>query len=167
MAEEIKNGGREDQIGPESPGAPPATEQTAGSPPEQGPVGPAQSEPGDVVVNFDKTNESMDQDRAAEQAKVEGKEADTPAVEGELPEQPTPGADGQSVEDGPGLPADGTPTLKVNGKSTKVIDIGIGNRPSAVDDREPWEKTKEELDAEKRKPKRGKPPKAKTGPEVD
>lgn len=68
----------------------------------------------------------------------------------------------------PALPDGDTPTLKVDGKSTKIIDIGTpGDRSSEVDDREPWEKTQEELDAEKKKAKRGRPPKAKTGPEAD
>lgn len=165
----------------------PNPEEIGGPPPEPGTDnGHAQSEPGDVVVDFDKINELMAQRRAAERAKVEARETDAPAVEGDTPEPPPPGSDSQQEhegghdEDTPGAPTPtkdengpalldrDTPTLKADGKSTKVIDIGApGDRSGGVDDREPWEKTQEELDAEKKKPKRGRPPKAKTGPEAD
>lgn len=165
----------------------PSPEEIGGPPPEPGTDnGPAQNEPGNMVVDFDKINELMAQRRAAERAKVEARETDAPAVEGDTPEPPSPGSDGQQEhegghdedtpgaptptkdEDGPALPDGDAPTLKVDGKSTKVIDIGTpGARSGEVDDREPWEKTQEELDAEKKKPKRGRPPKAKTGQEAD
>ena len=165
----------------------PSPEEIGGPPPEPGTDnGPAQNEPGNMVVDFDKINELMAQRRAAERAKVEARETDAPAVEGDTPEPPSPGSDGQQEhegghdedtpgaptptkdEDGPALPDGDAPTLKVDVKSTKVIDIGTpGARSGEVDDREPWEKTQEELDAEKKKPKRGRPPKAKTGQEAD
>lgn len=186
MADENKDVAQEEQVTPDSYDAPLAPGQAAGGPPEQGPASPAQPEPGDVVVDFDKINELIDQRRAAERAKVEARETDAPAVEGDTPEPPSPGLDSPQEhegghdedtpgaptptkdEDGPALPDGDTPTLKVDGKSTKVIDIGTpGARSGEVDDREPWEKTQEELDAEKKKPKRGRPPKSKTGQEAD
>lgn len=119
-------------------------------------------EPGDVVVDFDKINELMAQRRAAERAKVEARETAEPVVEGDPLEQSP-----QPEDDAPALPADDAPVPGVDGKSAKVIDIGPENHPGRVDDREPWEKTLEELAAEKPKPKRGRPPKAaKSGPEA-
>lgn len=138
-------------------------EELGGTPPEPGADnGPAQPEPGDVVVDFDKINELMAQRRAAERAKIEARETAEPVVEGDPLEQSP-----QPEDDAPALPADDAPVPGVDGKSAKVIDIGPENHPGGVDDREPWEKTLEELEAEKPKPKRGRPPKAaKSGPEV-
>lgn len=141
----------------------PGPEELGATPPEPGKDnGPIQPEPGDVVVDFDKINELMAQRRAVERAKVEARETAEPAVEGEPLEQSA-----QPGDDAPALPADDAPVLGGDGKSAKVIDIGPENHPGGVDDREPWEKTLEELEAEKPKPKRGRPPKAaKSGPEA-
>ena len=70
-------------------------EELGGTPPEPGADnGPAQPEPGDVVVDFDKINELMAQRRAAERAKVEAKENTEPVVEGNpLEQSPQPGDD--------------------------------------------------------------------------
>ena len=133
MADEKKGAGPKEPIvpespAPESPGNPPVPERTA----EQGAIpgmgdGPAQPEPGDVVVDFEKINELMAEKRAAARDVVEHEE--TPA-----PEAETPG----------GGPAGPVPPDKVAG----------------MDDREPWEKTSAELEAEQKKPRRGRPPKA-------
>lgn len=151
----------------------PNPEEIGGPPPEPGTDNdPAQGEPGDVVVDINKINELMAQRRAAARAQVEqgGEGGHTTGPE-ETPGGPDPTPEHTGDEATPGAPTpskDGdTPTLKVDGKSTKGIDTGApGNRSGEVDDREPWEMTREELD-EKQKSRRGRPPKTKTGPEAD
>ena len=143
--------------------SPPADQENAGTPvastAEEHVDHP---EPSDVVVDFDKINELMAQRRAAERAKVEARETAERVVEGDSLEQSA-----QPVADAPVLPADDAPVPRVDGKSAKVIDIGPENHPGGVDNREPWGKTLEELEAEKPKPKRGRSPKAaKPGPEA-
>ena len=139
MADEKKGVGPEEPIvpespAPESPGGGPVPERAA----EQGVIpgmgdGPAQPEPGDVVVDFEKINELMAEKRAAARDAVEHEE--TPAPE-------------------PGTPADG-PSGPVP-----------PDKGAAPDDREPWEKTSAELEAEQKKTRRGRPLKAEK-PEKD
>ena len=76
MADEKLNTGPGEEKFPEAP-APvtvdepqaPAPEQTAAPTPQQ--EGPAQPEPGDVVVSFDKINELMNEKRQTARAEVE------------------------------------------------------------------------------------------------
>lgn len=76
MADEKLNTGPGEEKLPEAP-APvtvdepqaPAPEQTAAPTPQQ--EGPAQPEPGDVVVSFDKINELMNEKRQTARAEVE------------------------------------------------------------------------------------------------
>ena len=80
MADEKLNTGPGEEKFPEAP-APvtvdepqaPAPEQTAAPTPQQ--EGPAQPEPGDVVVSFDKINELMNEKRQTARAEVEKEEA--------------------------------------------------------------------------------------------
>lgn len=80
MADEKLNTGPGEEKLPEAP-APvtvdgpqaPAPEQTAAPTPQQ--EGPAQPEPGDVVVSFDKINELMNEKRQTARAEVEKEEA--------------------------------------------------------------------------------------------
>ena len=80
MADEKLNTGPGEEKLPEAP-APvtvdepqaPAPEQTAAPTPQQ--EGPAQPEPGDVVVSFDKINELMNEKRQTVRAEVEKEEA--------------------------------------------------------------------------------------------
>lgn len=135
MADEEKNTGQGEQIKLDIPNAPPTPDLTDGPPssPEQG--GPAQPEPGDVVVDTSKIDELMAKRRAAAREAVE-QSGEAPAVPGEgnkAAEAPAPTQEGEKGED----------------------------------HREPWEKTQAELDEEQKKPRRGRPPKAKTGPEAD
>ena len=114
MAEEKKNQGPAqpvvtEPLSPEAPGAPAGDASVKD--------GPAQPGPGDVVVDFEKINELMAEQRAAARNAVEHEE--TPA--------PEAGAPAVSPEE---------------------------------DTRAPWEKTQDELNAEQKKPRRGRPPKA-------
>ena len=80
MADEKLNTGPGEEKLPEAP-APvtadglqaPAPEQAAAPTPQQ--EGPAQPEPGDVVVSFDKINELMNEKRQTARAEVEKEEA--------------------------------------------------------------------------------------------
>ena len=80
MADEKINTGPGEEKLPEAPASvtadgpqTPAPEQAAASMPQQ--EGPAQPEPGDVVVSFDKINELMGEKRQAARAEVEKAEA--------------------------------------------------------------------------------------------
>ena len=132
----------------------PTPEETGSPPPEQGADnGPAQGEPGDVVVDFNKINELMAQRRAAARAEVEqsGDGEHTPTPEETL-DGPGPEPEHSGDE---GAPSGPVPTKDKGGPVKKP------------DDREPWEKTSKELDAQKQKPRRGRPPKSeKSGPEA-
>lgn len=120
----------------------PSPDLTAGAP-SQEQAGATVSEPGDVVVSFDKIEELMAERRAAardtvEQAEPAAPEVAVPAVE--QAEPPTPEA-----------PAPG--------------------QPEKAAEQAPEEKPQEEVAAEQKKPRRGRPPKAEkteqTAPESD
>lgn len=127
------------------------TPEEIGAPPHEPGTGnaPAQGEPGDVVVDFNKINELMGQRRAAARAQVEqgGEGEHSPGPE-ETPEH-------TGDEGSPALSDGNTPTKNEGAPAQKP------------DDQEQGEKPREGLDTEERKPKRGRPPKAKTGPEAD
>ena len=101
MADEKLNTGPGEEKLPEAP-APvtvdepqaPAPEQTAAPTPQQ--EGPAQPEPGDVVVSFDKINELMNEKRQTARAEVEKEEA---AKEPEEKTQEEPPAVGDNIYD--------------------------------------------------------------------
>ena len=98
MADEKLNTGPGEEKLPESP-APvtadgpqaPAPEQTAAPTPQQ--EGPAQPEPGDVVVSFDKINELMNEKRQTARAEVEKEEAAKEPEEKTQEEPPAAGDD--------------------------------------------------------------------------
>ena len=98
MADEKLNTGPGEEKLPEAP-APvtvdepqaPAPEQTAAPTPQQ--EGPAQPEPGDVVVSFDKINELMNEKRQTARAEVEKEEAAKEPKEKTQEEPPTAGDD--------------------------------------------------------------------------
>ena len=69
----------------------PAPEQTAAPTPQQ--EGPAQPEPGDVVVSFDKINELMNEKRQTARAEVEKEEAAKEPEEKTQEEPPAAGDD--------------------------------------------------------------------------
>ena len=99
MADEKLNTGPGEEKLPESP-APvtadgpqaPAPEQTAALTPQQ--EGPAQPEPGDVVVSFDKINELMNEKRQTARAEVEKEEA-AKEPEEKTQEEPPVAGDGE------------------------------------------------------------------------
>jgi len=99
MADEKLNTGPGEEKLPEAP-APvtvdgpqaPAPEQTAAPTPQQ--EGPAQPEPGDVVVSFDKINELMNEKRQTARAEVE-KEAAAKEPEEKTQEDPPAAGDGE------------------------------------------------------------------------
>ena len=98
MADEKLNTGPGEEKLPEAP-APvtvdepqaPAPEQTAAPTPQQ--EGPAQPEPGDVVVSFDKINELMNEKRQTARAEVEKEKAAKEPKEKTQEEPPTAGDD--------------------------------------------------------------------------
>ena len=98
MADEKLNTGPGEEKLPEAP-APvtadgpqaPAPEQTAAPTPQQ--EGPAQPEPGDVVVSFDKINELMNEKRQTARAEVEKEEAAKEPEEKTQEEPPAAGDD--------------------------------------------------------------------------
>ena len=98
MADEKLNTGPGEEKLPETP-APvtadglqaPAPEQAAAPTPQQ--EGPAQPEPGDVVVSFDKINELMNEKRQTARAKVEKEEAAKEPEEKTQEEPPAAGDD--------------------------------------------------------------------------
>ena len=99
MADEKLNTGPGEEKLPEAP-APvtvdgpqaPAPEQTAAPTPQQ--EGPAQPEPGDVVVSFDKINELMNEKRQTARAEVEKEEA-AKELEEKTQEEPPAAGDGE------------------------------------------------------------------------
>ena len=99
MADEKLNTGPGEEKFPEAP-APvtvdepqaPAPEQTAAPTPQQ--EGPAQPEPGDVVVSFDKINELMNEKRQTARAEVEKEEA-AKEPEEKTQEEPPAAGDGE------------------------------------------------------------------------
>ena len=60
--------------------------------------------------------------------------------------------------------AEGAPSL--TGEGDKATEAPASDK-EGEDHREPWEKTQAELDEEQKKPRRGRPPKDKTGPEAE
>ena len=112
----------------------PSPDLTAGVP-QQEQAGATMTEPGDVVVSFDKIEELMAERRAAARDTVEKAEPAAPEV------------DAPAVE-----PVDPIPDAKAAEKTTE-------------------EKPQEEVAAEQKKPRRGRPPKAEkaaqTAPEAD
>lgn len=88
MADEKLNTGPGEEKLPEAP----APEQTAAPTPQQ--EGPAQPEPGDVVVSFDKINELMNEKRQTAQAEVEKEEA-AKEPEEKTQEEPPAAGDGE------------------------------------------------------------------------
>lgn len=98
MADEKLNTGPGEEKLPEAP-APvtadglqaPAPEQAAAPTPQQ--EGPAQPEPGDVVVSFDKINELMNEKRQTARAEVEKEEAAKEPEEKTQEEPPAAGDD--------------------------------------------------------------------------
>ena len=60
--------------------------------------------------------------------------------------------------------AEGAPSL--TGEGDKGVEAPSSDK-EGKDHREPWEKTQAELDEEQKKPRRGRPPKDKTGPEAE
>ena len=128
-------------------------------------------EDGDLVVDFEKINQLMAERRAAAREEVEQGDAasDLPGPE-EKPEAadpPLPG-DGDNaapVQEETELPGEDDPALKAGGPGAKVIDFAALD---GEDHREPWEKAQDELDAEQgKKPRRGRPPKDKDGPQAE
>ena len=99
MADEELNTGPGEEKLPEAP-APvtadglqaPASEQAAAPTPQH--EGPAQPEPGDVVVPFDKINELMNEKRQTARAEVEKEEAAKEAEE-KTQEEPPAAGDGE------------------------------------------------------------------------
>ena len=98
MADEKLNTGPGEEKLPETP-APvtadepqaPAPKQAAAPTPQQD--GPAQPEPGDVVVSFDKINELMNEKRQTARAEVEKEEAAKELEEKTQEEPPAAGDD--------------------------------------------------------------------------
>lgn len=125
----------------------PNPEEIGAPPPEPGTGNvPTQGEPGDVVVDFNKINELMGQRRATARAQVEQ------GGEGEHNPDPEETPEYTGDEGSPGAPSPSK---------------GEGSPAQKPDNQEQGEKSREELDAEERKPKHGRPPKAKIGPEAD
>ena len=120
-------------------------------------------EDSDVVVDFEKVNQLMAERRAAAREEVERNEPDASGHEEqtETTDPPLPGGG-----DGAALTQEGDPALSGgDGTGTKVIDFSATGGP---DNREPWEKTRDELDTEQgKKPRRGRPPKDKDSPKAE
>ena len=163
MAEDNMNTGPEEQV--------PGEGETTVTPPETAGGGPPVQEDGEVVINIDTIDRLMAERRAAAREEVEQGDAasDLPGPE-EKPEAadpPLPG-DGDNaapVQEETELPGEDDPTPKAGGTDAKVIDFAAID---GEDHREPWEKAQDELDAEQgKKPRRGRPPKDKDGPQAE
>ena len=137
MADEKLNTGPGEEKLPEAP-APvaadgpqaPSPEQAAAPTPQQ--EGPAQPEPGDVVVSFDKINELMNEKRQTARAEVEKEEA------AKEPEEKT---QEEKTQEEPPAAGDDEPKKARRGRSPK-------------------EEKAEPADKEAAKPRKGRPPKA-------
>ena len=120
----------------------PSPDLTAGAPPQEQ-AGVTVSEPGDVVVSFDKIEELMAERRAAARDTVEQAEPAAPEVAAPVVEQAEPPT--------PEAPAPG--------------------QPEKAAEQAQEEKPQEEVAAEQKKPRRGRPPKAEkaeqAAPEAD
>ena len=135
-------------ITPEAPAADipgtdaPSPDLTAGAPPQEQ-AGVTVSEPGDVVVSFDKIEELMAERRAAARDTVEQAEPAAPEVAAPVVEQAEP------------------PTPEAPAPS----------QPEKATEQAPEEKPQDEVAAEQKKPRRGRPPKAEkaeqAAPEAD
>ena len=135
-------------ITPEAPAADipgtdaPSPDLTAGAPPQEQ-AGVTVSEPDDVVVSFDKIEELMAERRAAARDTVEQAEPAAPEVAAPVVEQAEPPT--------PEAPAPG--------------------QPEKAAEQAQEEKPQEEVAAEQKKPRRGRPPKAEkaeqAAPEAD
>ena len=163
MAEDKVNTGPEEQ----SPGE----GETTVTPPEAAVGDPPAQEDGEVVVNTDTIDRLMAERRAAARAAVEQGDAASdlpgPAEKPEAADAPLPGdGDGAApTQEETELPGGDDPALKVGGPGAKVIDFAAID---GEDHREPWEKTQDELDAEQgKKPRRGRAPKDKDGPQTE
>ena len=141
MADEKLNPGQGEQIKLDISGAPPAPDLTGEGPPTPEPGSPAEPGPGDVVVDVGKIDELMAKRRAAAREAVE-QQPDIPGEGDKAPEAPGPAGKG----DVPPAPEQDT-------------------RSEA--EKEPWERPLADLEAEQKKPRRGRPPKNKDGPETE
>lgn len=141
MADEKLNPGQGEQIKLDISGAPPAPDLTGEGPPAPEPGSPAELGPGDVVVDVGKIDELMAKRRAAAREAVE-QQPDIPGEGNKAPEAPGPADKG----DVPPAPEQDT-------------------RPES--EKEPWERPLADLEAEQKKPRRGRPPKNKDGPEAE
>ena len=163
MAEDKMNTGPEEQV--------PGEGETTVTPPETIEGGPHVQEDGDLVVDFEKINQLMAERRAAAREEVEqgaaasdlsGSEEKPEAADALLPGDGDGAAPAQKETE---LPGGDDPAPKVGGSGEKVIDFAAID---GEDHREPWEKTQDELDAEQgKKPRRGRPPKDKDGPQAE
>ena len=141
MADEKLNPGHREQIKLDISGTPPAPDLTGKGPPAPEPGGPAEPRPGDVVVDTSKIDELMAKRRAAAREAVE--------------QQPDIPGEGDKSSEAPG-PADKGDVPPAPEQDT---------RPEA--EKEPWERPLADLEAEQKKPRRGRPPKNKDGPEAE
>ena len=132
MADEKLNTGPGEEKLPEAPASvtadgpqTPAPEQAAAPTPQQ--EGPAQPEPGDVVVSFAKINELMGEKRQAARAEVEKAEAGKHEKEAPA-DQPTAPRRGRQPKEEKTAPAD-----KAEAKPRKSILISCGARLAPFD----------------------------------
>ena len=154
MADEKKGVGPEEPIvpespAPESPGAGPVPEQAA----EQGVIpgmgdGPAQPEPGDVVVDFEKINELMAEKRAAARDAVEHEEVPAPEAG-----TPADGLSGSELPDKGAAPDDREPWEKTSAELEAAQKKTRRGRPPKAEKVEPSEPGAA-------KPRKGRPAKA-------
>ena len=163
MAVDKMNTGPEEQV--------PGEGETTVTPPETAGGGPPVQEDGEVVINIDTIDRLMAERRAAAREEVEQGDAASdlhgPEEKPEAADPPLPGDVDNTAptQEETELPGGDDPSLKVGGSGAKVIDFAAID---GEDHREPWEKTQEELDAEQgKKPRRGRPPKDKDGPQAE
>ena len=165
MADEKLNTGPGEEKLPEAP-APvtvdepqaPAPEQTAAPTPQQ--EGPAQPEPGDVVVSFDKINELMNEKRQTARAEVEKEEA-AKEPEEKTQEEPPAAGDDEPKKARRGRPPKeekAEPTVKEAAKPRK-------GRPPKADKAAPGEATPTKRDKLSRSGKKAAEVKAAPEPE--
>ena len=165
MADEKLNTGSGEEKLPEAP-APvaadepqaPAPEQTAAPTPQQ--EGPAQPEPGDVVVSFDKINELMNEKRQTARAEVEKEEA-AKEPEEKTQEEPPAAGDDEPKKARRGRPPKeekAEPTVKEAAKPRK-------GRPPKADKAAPGEATPTKRDKLSRSGKKAAEVKAAPEPE--
>lgn len=124
-----------------------------------------------MVINIDTIDRLMAERRAAAREEVEQGDAASdlhgPEEKPEAADPPLPGDVDNTAptQEETELPGGDDPSLKVGGSGAKVIDFAAID---GEDHREPWEKAQDELDAEQgKKPRRGRPPKDKDGPQAE